>query len=480
MGLIILIPAVACWIALARGSAQRALLTVYLPVLLLLPEYYILRLPHLPPLTFSDAAILPLGVAILLTEMKRWRYCWMDLWVLLLAMSVGLSEALSKQLANGEWMNLFSAQAVTSRTLGTNLADGGLMFVASLFSMVMPYMVGKTLIERYGAEGDLMRRRFVARMTTLMAIVAAISVVDFLRGGNTWQTVGARIFVSQQYNGWLPQMRWGFGRIAGPYGHAILAGMMFLAGLVYCLWLRHVEPGWGSRRLIAGLPFTVRGAIVGGVMAGLLMTQSRGPWLGMGLALVFALLTRRFSVGRATVLFLVVLTVFSVVAYRVGNKYTDKDLAQASTVEQRNAIYRRELLESYMPLVMQHKAFGWGITTYPEINGQGSIDNEYLLLAVTQGCFGLGLFLIICAGSAIRLLTLISRPTEHEDRMLVFAHLAVLIGLLTTLATVYLGEQVVMVFFLLAGWIQAMRPRPALAIDGVAAGATARFRHVLV
>ncbi len=479
MSLIILFPALACWIALARGSTRRALLNVYLPVMLLLPEYYVIRLPHLPPITFSDAAIMPLGLAILLTEMKRWRFSWVDLWVLLMAVSMGLSEALSKQLANGEWTDLLSARAVTSPTLGTNIANGGLMFIAGLFSVVMPYMIGKTLIERGGEEGDQMRRKFVGRVTLLLAIVAAISVIDFLKGGNTWQTFFGRIFASQQANGWLSQMRWGFGRIAGPYSHAILAGMMFLAGVVYCLWLRHVDPDWAGRRLVAGVPLTLRGLLTTGVFAGLVMTQSRGPWLGMMLALVFALLTRKFSVGKAAVLFLVMLTAFSVIAYRVGNRYTDKEMSQASTEEQRNAIYRRELLDSYMPLVMQQKAFGWGITTYPDVNGQGSIDNEYLLLAVTQGLFGLSMFVAVAVGSITRLLRLIARPTEHEDRMLMFAHLSVLIGLLTTLATVYLGQQVVILFYLLAGWIQAMQPRPAVA-EAAAAQTTAGFRHVLV
>ena len=59
MAAIILIPAIVCWMVLALGSARKALLNVYLPVLLLLPQYYILRLPHRPPITFADAAILP-------------------------------------------------------------------------------------------------------------------------------------------------------------------------------------------------------------------------------------------------------------------------------------------------------------------------------------------------------------------------------------------------------------------------------------
>lgn len=478
MALIILIPAVICWTVLARKSVRSAFLDVYLPAVLLLPQYYILRLPHLPPITFSDAAMLPLGMALLLTQMRRWRFEWMDLWVLLFALSGGLSEGLSTQLANGEWVNLLSAQAAASHPLGVNLADGALMFIARVLSMVLPYMAGKLLIED-ARTGDWMRRRFLHRVVTLLSVVALISVYDFVRGGSIWQTVGSHFFPTQ-YVGWIPQARWGFGRIEGPFGHAILAGMIFLMGLVYCLWLRRVEPDWGARRLFGRLPFTVRGLVLAGVVAGLLMTQSRGPWLGVALALVFAGLMRVLTVGRATVAFLLFLTLFGTAAYTIGNRYTDKDLSQASNEEQRNAIYRRELLVNYTPIVKQRKLFGWGITTYPNVNGQTSIDNQYLLLAVTQGFLGLGLFLAIVAGNAVRLLRMIARPLRHEDRLLVFAHLAVLIGLTTTLTTVYMGEQVVMLFFLFTGWVQAMRPMRMRVEAMNVLAQPAAFRRVLV
>ena len=79
MELIILIPAVACWVALGRGPIRKVLIDVYLPTVILLPQYFSLRLPHLPPLTFADAAILPLGAALWVKEMRRWRLDWMDL-----------------------------------------------------------------------------------------------------------------------------------------------------------------------------------------------------------------------------------------------------------------------------------------------------------------------------------------------------------------------------------------------------------------
>lgn len=458
MAAIILIPALACWFVLAKGSARMALLYVYLPTLLLLPQYYTLRLPHMPPISFSDAAMLPLGMVLIFKEARRWRWAWMDLWVLLFALCVGVSEAFSAELANGSWTQLFSPTFVFTQQLATNIANGALMFISGILTMVLPYMAGKLLIEQPDGQQHVMRRQLVGCIVVLLSAVAAFSVVDFLTGKSSWQRLARPFLGAHQDEVWVPQMRWGFGRIAGPYGHAILAGMVFLMGLVYCLWLRSADRTWGTRRLIDGLPFTVRGLSLVAIAAGLLMTQSRGPWLGVVLALIFALLVRFLPVGKAVFVFVGFGVVFLAAATYYANQYTGKAIYEASSEEQRNAIYRRQLITNYAPVVMQRKVFGWGVTTAPQVKGQDSIDNEYLLLAIKEGFLGLGVFLAIVAGSAFRLLRMIARPIPSEDRMLVYAHLAVLIGLMTTLSTVFMGEQVVMLFFLVTGWVQAMRP----------------------
>jgi O-antigen ligase len=477
MAAIILIPAVVCWAVMALGSARKALLYVYLPALLLVPQYYVFRLPHLPPLSAADAAVLPLGIALAVTGMRRWRLAWMDLWVLLFAVCAGLSEALSTELADGDWVRLFSPEFALSKRISTNLSMGGLVFAGDVLTIVLPYILGKLLIEQ--EDQHLMRRKLVAVMSALLAIVAVFSVYDFVTGKSAWQKVATHLGLSP-FEYWPTQMRSGFGRIEGPYGHAILAGMIFLMGLIYCLWLASADRTWGARRLISGLPISVRGLILAAIVAGLLMTQSRGPLLGVGLALVFALLTRFLPVSKAVAAFLCFMAVFLVITFYFANRYTAKSMREATTEEQRNAIYRRQLLTNYEPLVMQHKAFGWGITTFPAVGGQTSIDNQFLMLAVTEGFVGLGVFLAIAAGSAVKLLRMISRPIQQQDRTLAFAHLAFLIGLMTTLTTVYMGEQVVMMFFLFVGWVQAMRPALAV-VEAVNPHAPQLgFRRVLV
>jgi len=370
MDLIILLPALACWVALARWPIRKVLLNVYLPAALLLPQYYTIRFPHLPPLTFADAAVLPLGAALAVKEIRNWRFAWMDVWVLLFALSFGLSEGLSTVLANGTWRQLFSTDGAP---LNTNIGNGGEELFACICTIVLPYMLGKLLIEQQADDGQAARKRVVRRIAQLLAVVAGISVFDFVRRRSLWQIAGRHLFPDQAVE-WPVQVRWGFGRIAGPYAHAIIAGMIFLTGLIYCLWLWRFAPYWGRRRIIAGVPMTMRGLIPGAIVAGLLMTQSRGPWVGVGLALVLAVLMRVFPLGRAALIFVVFLGLFTAGAYYYGKRYTDVDLDHARTEAQRDVVYRRLLVRTYMPLVRARKAFGWGYTTLPIQNGQKSID----------------------------------------------------------------------------------------------------------
>jgi O-antigen ligase len=200
--------------------------------------------------------------------------------------------------------------------------------------------------------------------------------------------------------------------------------------------------------------------------------------VGVGLALLFALLVRVLSWGKAAMVFAVLVAVLSVVAYNYGSKYTEKEMSQASDEQQRDAIYRRDLLKNYMPIVMEHKAFGWGISNYPAVNGQKSIDNHFLMLAVTQGFTGLAAFMAVVVGTVWRLFSLTGQPMRAEDRGLVFAQLAIMAGLLTTITTAFLGEQTLTLFFLIAGWVQGMNPVGVGAGNGDAV-APFRFHRVL-
>jgi hypothetical protein len=64
---------IALFVCLRRGVAA-ALIDVYLPVLLLIPDYFRWVLPGLPDPTFNEAAIIPIAGLFVLREARRWRF----------------------------------------------------------------------------------------------------------------------------------------------------------------------------------------------------------------------------------------------------------------------------------------------------------------------------------------------------------------------------------------------------------------------
>ena len=137
---------------------------------------------------------------------------------------------------------------------------------------------------------------------------------------------------------------------------------------------------------------------------------------------------------------------------------------------QQNAQYRQQLLDNYLPVAKAGGAWGWG-QDFPRAPGQGSIDNEYLFVALTQGWVGLLAFALICGESLYYFLYGAFFNPTRRDRYFAYSLAGVMFGLIVTIFTVFLGNQPYELFFLLAGWSQAVRvkrvARPELAFEQV-------------
>ena len=439
---ILFVPAIIAAAVVLVGGARRGFLWVYLPTLLLLPMYFQLRFPHLPPISFVDMALLPVAAALMIEGLPGWRLRAMDALVIAFVLSCGYSEA-----------------------SGGTILDGGLQVYTNLIAVAIPYMMGRQLMEpRKGArESVAWRAQFVRMFLGLLTLDAAIGVYDFLSGKSSSQRMW-KVFFPDQVVEWPEQMRWGFGRIQGPFSQAILAGMIFTIGIAYCMWMQRADRSWGRRPLTTTLRLRWRHVALAMMIAGLLMTQSRGPWIGALILFAILWLPLASSFRQALVLVLLLSAVGGVGAYLYGKKYTAGSREHAQTVEQEDAIYRRELIGNYMPLVLEKPLTGWGVSFYPSVRGQKSIDNEYLFLAVIQGVPGLLLFVLMSLGSCVRVIRLLPYAECADDRFLLYAHLAVVVSLLVTMTTVYLGQQVEPLYFLVLGWMQAM-DRDRLAVN---------------
>lgn len=426
MNLIILLPIILCTIALLRWGAQRTLLNVCLPILLLCPTYFFWKTGGFPALDFGMTVFLPLGVALLWSHLPSWRFSRTDLGMAVYIFTFAFADFKSGETSLGKY-RLFNAITMA----------------------LIPYMAGKLLIEQPGK-----RTATVKRLVSLLCLVSVLSIPEFFLKLNFFEREWFRFFPGQ-WPGWVTQLRWGFGRVAGPYGSAELAGMILLAAWILSLWqqawtsISATRPRvpWLSGRMVA-----VSAVVL--LTITLYMTQSRGPWGGALIALSVAFVGRGKRVVRRGLIVGALALIVGIPAYTAFQSYasgTRKDYGS----ERETAQYRAQLIDNYMPLAKAGGAWGWG-QFYPVMGGQASVDNEFLRVYLSQGYVGLAAFFLLFAESSYSLLRIGLTAKARRNRHFSFSLLGIILGWGFTLSTVYLGLQSYQLFFLFIGWSQAI------------------------
>lgn len=420
---LVLLPAIpAIWVILTQ-SIEDAIIKVYLPVLLLFPTYYILHVPHLIGINAVDAVLIPIVTVSLVKYRKRWKWRRTDLWLLLFALGNGYSMA-------------------------TNASTGLRAFFEIVLSAFLPYVAGKMLIE----QGDL-RERFIRHGTWLATIVAILSIVEFRLGRNLFTMVYATIFHQGSPN--IEQVRGGFMRIQGPYSHAIVAGTLFGFFWILAIWQLYWDKRTTAPREPKVLWMRRSLFLLLGCSLGMLMAMSRGPWIGTILALAISQIGFARNLKQFTITILLALAIFGGAGYAYMKGYTAGTTAEASTLDQENAVYRRQLFDTYSPIARAGGFFGWGAHV-PYLSGQLSVDNDYLLVWLNQGLLGLGTFILLAIECAIALLHYLPRARSKFDFSFAMSLFGILLGLMLTLGTVAIGAQTIQLFYLLIGWSAAL------------------------
>jgi hypothetical protein len=417
-------------IAIWKVGPERAVLGLVLPVMMLWPYGTGWKFKGVE-LDIMDAVAVPIATALVIKYARRWRYSFADLLVVFYC----FSALLSNWNADGQSAGL---------ALGTAMA----------FSCFPPYVIGRVAVERPG-----FRVALVKRYAFLAFVISILSLYEYRMEQNYFRIWSDKLFHNTSHL--ILQLRWGYGRIAGPYGHAILAGCILLSSLLFAIWLAS-EGLWGRKfRNLAFLPGRKSVYIVLGLMLGVWMTQSRGPWMSGAFGILLILAARARNQKRALRNVVIASVLLMTVLYAVLNRYTNINRTP-SNIDQENAQYRRMLVINYMPVVKRGGMLGYGIHFHP-VDGQISIDNEYLNLALTQGYLGLGIFTLLVLITCARLVRTIVTSRERSDTSFAICLLAVFVTIVLSIATVYLGFQTFTVFFLITGWAQELQPARALA-----------------
>jgi len=432
LSIVFLLPGIISLYYINRKRLDLAFLNVYLPCALALPDYFSCRLPHLPPISAADAALIPLGIAIFSRSASKWRISRMDIWVALYVLSFILSEVTRERITK----------------------DGMLIAVSGITGMALPYIVGRRLIE------PELRLPTLKRWVFLMLMLLPLGLFEFRMGQSLFVMMAGRVLGLD--TPWSVQMRNGHVRVAMSFSDAELAGIafamaFFLNSSLHSISLADLRSG-ALPRLGAFWQRLEKSRLPGALLLmTLLATESRGPIAATIFGLVILQIPKFRNVRLAAILALLLSLGGLLGAYSYFQHSTSLQSTGDVSEEQASANYRRALLENYKPVLEEGGWLGWGVLSYPVFPGQKSIDNDFLLVQITQGRLGLALWLLICAESLWRLMTCAWKFKNREDLSFAIALLAALITMWITIATVFLGGQVAAISFLLFGWSQSLR-----------------------
>jgi hypothetical protein len=411
-----------------RRGPERALIDVYIPTLLLLPDsFHWMIIGHLD---FNETAIIPIAGFLIARSWRDWRWSFTDLLIL-----------------------TYVVLSIISEYRNNGFDNARNLMLQSTCNSILPYVVAKGILPYENLYADIAKR-----IVTCLTIVAIISVYEFRMGQNPFDMVLTPLFPGQMSAIWIS--RYGFLRPAGPYSHAILLGIVIAIAYRLNRWLN-----WGGYWK-ENLPFAPIGKVRFShlwLIAGSAMTLSRGPWLGAAVGAVVVALGRARNRKRAITTCALGFVFLGLPLFQAGKSYVWVERDQAATQMEESAAYRHELLERYIEIVEERPLWGWGRNNFPVVDGMSSIDNHYLLLALNYGEYALAAFVSILFWMMVRLL--VFSATHHGSTFpgsIALAFLGIYVVIVISISTVWLGLQTVPLLFLISGWSEALILAPSL------------------
>ena len=259
---------------------------------------------------------------------------------------------------------------------------------------VFAYIVGRRLIE------PGLRLATIQRIVLLFVILTPFVLYEWRMTSNPWMNIGTRFFHLDIPVGF--SSRNGHVRVQASFSHAILAAMIFCIVFMLSCYLANVYKYDKSRldSIICKLErFHLPEAFL---LVCLWFTQSRGPQISAVVSYSVLQIPKFRHLKLAALLIALVLAIGGSAMFSYYDAYTSAANNGTLSEAQTSAIYRRDLLKNYEPLVEQGGWLGWGSMGFPEAGGQRSIDNAYLIIELAQGKFGFYSFILImleCLGT---------------------------------------------------------------------------------
>ncbi len=431
MSALFLLPGLLSLYFVIRGRIGTAFLSVYLPALFLLPNGYGFHIPHLPQISAAQGALIPIGIVALFRLVRSGFPSLLDILMVLFMISTATSEILKERVMN----------------------DGIFMTIMTFLTIFVAYAVGRKIIE------PGLRHETVKRIVILVLLLGPVGLVEWRLGQNVYGIVGHNLFQTTEVHPNV-QYRSGRGRMSLSFNDAELAGIVIGMTLPLNAWLFFLSKKKAGEGL-GKIPSWIERFHVPGVLlfVYLLATQSRGPLIAVAAAWVVLQLSKFKNRILALFFVAILLGTAGYWGYVHFLRYTNvSSSAEIVDEMQGSAVYRRQMNELYQPIAQRGGWFGWGILSHPMIQGMASIDNEYLLVQLSYGTAGFVLFLLIAAETFRRLVSQLWKRQAESDQAFAISLMSALAVFWIAIYTVYMGEQLPQIAFLLIGWSRSIVP----------------------
>ena len=278
-------------------------------------------------------------------------------------------------------------------------------------------------------------------------VLSGIAFFEFLRYWLLYPPLEISLGISWGYGGYLA--REGSLRAQGSTGHPIVLGYVLAVAIGFSLFLKHSVPDTTKWWLMLGL-----------LAIGLIAALSRGPWVGTAF-----LLLAYIASGPSAMLHLSKFAILGVVAFLclLATPFAEKIIRYlpfVGSVESETIDYRERLLENSIGILLQNPFFGaYDFIYSPAMQemqqGQGIIDlvNSYLVIGLTSGLIGLGLFVGTFITVAVKISKVMKKLPDRksEQHALGQALLATLAGVMVIIFTVSSINVIPVLYWSIAG-----------------------------
>lgn len=297
--------------------------------------------------------------------------------------------------------------------------------VTTLITMVLPYYA----ISRHLRNPSEFREAILSLLIA-MFVLASISALEFVKHWLLYPTIANAMDLSRggSYLG-----REGMLRAMASTGSSIALGLTMTVGIGLFMYYQNVTARKSTIK---------HGWFALGV--GQIAALSRGPWVGAILTIIAFIMTGKNHVRSMSKLLIIGIIALGVLSLTpMGQKIIDF-LPFVGKVDNRNISFREQLITNSLITIQRNPLTGAAdFQKYPEMQEMFNgvvidITNTYLLLALSTGLIGVGLFVLFFALLARQILKSLKAIPDKSSEVHVLgrALFAAICGMMLIIGTV--------------------------------------------